>query len=104
MRCEHIRRRSKECSLALQAMSDSTETNYRWNWNQVFSTSYMANNFTWANELPWDEGLSRFIRLVERFMQEDDTAAKKLRSIPKVIVGGSKAYKILQGKDRDQKE
>lgn len=85
----------KHWDIALQAMSDSTETDYRWNWNQLYSTSYMANDFSWDNALQWNDGLSQVIRIVERFMQEVDPASKKLRAIPKIIIGGTEVYKTF---------
>lgn len=79
--------KGKPWEISLQAMKDSTETDYRWNWSQLYSTSYLANNFCWDNPLNWEEGLSQIIHFVERFMREETPAAQKLNTIHKVIIG-----------------
>ena len=87
----------KDCpwKIALQALSDSVETDYHWNWSQLFSTSYMSNNFSWENPLKWEEGLEQIIRIVERLMTEDEPASYKLQRIPKVIIGDYKVRKVF---------
>lgn len=81
--------------ITLQALAESTETDERWNWNQIFSTSYMSNNFCWENSLDWKNGLDQIICFVDRLMNEDDLVAKKLKSAPKVVIGSYKVHKVF---------
>lgn len=81
--------------ITLQALKDSTETDYHWNYSQMFSTNHHANNFSLDNSLNLDDEYNQLIRLVERLLTEDTPASKKLRSIPKVIIGGMEVYKIF---------
>lgn len=82
-------------NIVLQAMKDSTETDCRWNSSLLFSTSTTANNFQWQKPSEWEEGLKQIILFVERLLNEETPASQKLKSIPKVIIGGFKAYKII---------
>ena len=86
----------KPWDVALQAMTDSTETDYRWNWSQLFSTSYLANDFCWENPLSWEDGVNQIIRFVERFLSEETPAALKLKSIRKVVIGSIEVHKIIE--------
>lgn len=86
----------KPWDIALQAMKDSTELDYRWNWSQLFSTSYLANNFSLESSPSWEDGLKQIIRFVERLLKEETPAALKLKSIPKIIIGSLEVHKVFE--------
>ena len=56
----------------------------------------MHNSFSWNSELSIDCGLEQIIRIIERFVKDDDATSLKLRSIPKVIIGSSEVHKIIE--------
>ncbi|MBR6986435.1 MAG: hypothetical protein IKH75_23470 [Ruminococcus sp.] len=82
--------------ISLQALKDSTETDHRWNWSQLFSTSVLGNDFSWDNSPDWEYGKQLIIQFVERFLGEDTPASKKLKTIPKVVIGGLTVYKTFE--------
>jgi hypothetical protein len=83
-------------NIALRAMNESCTLDHHWNYDLLFTTTIMSNNFTWDDDVEWEDGLNLIIRMVERLLHEDDPAAKKLRSIPKVIIGDFEVYKTFE--------
>ena len=59
----------------------------------------MKDDFVIENKQQWTkEGIEKIVRMGERLLEEKGRAGDILRSIPKIIIGGLKEYKIFENK------
>ena len=84
--------------LMYQVLHEVREEDYEdisWNHRVISSSSMTNGSLRWEANWSWDESVSAIKEAFERFITTDHPAADKLKTYPKVVLGGSKVIEVL---------